>query len=475
MKMIYRETGRTIAATMLSVLFLSLSSNSYAISPDPYADSFEDYSLYSTIIGVNGWEAGLNTNYATVTNGNCNVSQYGWIGHTGARPLESAAHTKVVRLDTETGAVTNFFSTPANGPIWIDMMVQPRQWSQDDPPSTSDGTIKAMFYFTTNGNLVTYSGVSLGVNAFTTNLSMSLASNEWVRLTVQMDYSELNGDFVDMFQVQLNGVAITNDIGWTTPLAEAQPGSWLYVVNAGTSLGKLNSVQFSGIGYLDDFVVTNSQVNFGGGTWTITVEYTPLWAGGSVSSPTGTYSVANNDSFYITNTPAAFWSNAYIVIDGIVQAPVGTSGWATVTGNHTYTNVFAPMMALSNTPHWWLSQNNLTNAIITTFDGAATNDADADGYPNWLEYFTSTDPNDPAKYFKLNQYRIDGTNYVEWFSDNIDPNLPPFALMRSTNLVTQPFTRIANIARVSTNTWMETGAPAGVPVFYRVAATNSTP
>jgi len=449
----------------------------------PFADSFEQYTENDSIIGTNGWIAPTNI-YAVVTN--MSYSYPNW-------PLGGEAHTKVVSLNTENSAITNVINKSLQPNIWIDTMVQFQQWSSDTLPTvTNDTEIQAAFFVDTNGHLVIYhtdgetSGWATPSNTFTTLDNPPLASNAWVRLTVKMDH-ESDGNGVGYFLVQLDGAAaLTNALAYANPTNSiiAPGGPWFVCANFAPlnyNAHGISNISFSGTGYIDDFVVTNGQVQFAT-MWLIRAVAYPI-NGGAISLGNTTW-VTNYADLTITNTPAAHWTNAYLVVsnivDGVVQyGPAGTYPLTNITNNYNYTAVYAAIMATSNTPQWWLSQYVGASA---TNDSDALADLDNDGYPNWMEHMTSTDPNNTNSFFKIvDHYRQNGTNYVKWYSYGIDPQLPPFLVRKSAGLTSWQnadgtvWSGTGQVVtnRTYTNIWAEVNPASSNAMFYRLVATNA--
>lgn len=90
------------------------------------------------------------------------------------------------------------------------------------------------------------------------------------------------------------------------------------------------------------------------------------------------------------------------------------AGWGNaITGSDPYTNItmdgdktveayFAPYLAESNTPYWWLASFGLTN-----FDTHATNDVDGDGMLTWQEWRADTDPTNELSLLAITNIIID--------------------------------------------------------------------
>ncbi len=462
------------AWTPTAATFRTLIDNS--VRKIPYRDSFEGYTVLDSLVGTNGWLSD-NPSVALITNGRPDVAENGWLAYTTTNlfPLTGASHTKVVKVGTESGAITNRYAASVAPRIWVDMLIQPFRMQ----PEFSGGAVspggRAAFYFNSAGNLVNYCGdIATQSNRWSTNSVRQFASNQWVRLTVQWDYAEAHG--IDYYSVALDGVTVTSACAYanTSDAIPPQGGVWFAQANLpGGPRPNLGSVIIAGLAYLDDYVVSTNQVPFGTSFWTVTVGSWPLWAGGSVVAPSGTFTMVDGGFLVITNTPAPFWTNAYCVLNGVTSAPAGTKDLSPVLGDINYIACFAPLRAISNVPHWWLASNHLTNGV--TFDEAATNDTDGDGYANWYEHLTSTDPGDSNSIFRISSlYQLNGTNHAKWVSACIDPGLPPFGVQGTTNLVTQGFTNVNQdgnpvfVTRSLTNifAWPASqGAGAG---FFRV-------
>ena len=110
--------------------------------------------------------------------------------------------------------------------------------------------------------------------------------------------------------------------------------------------------------------------------------------------------------------------------------------------------------------------------------GDADDDPDGDGATNLEEYLAGTDPTDSGSVFRIIEpCEEDGTNFLKWLSPHSDPSLPPIGVERSTDLMSGWVLADGQVARSAdgTNRWAESYAPAGgIPVFYRIAATNRT-
>gem|GEM_PF-2274866 len=241
----------------------------------PFADSFEEYSLYSSIIGSNGWTGFTNTATFT-TNGNPSVvNPPFWTNYTGLLPLNGSSHTKVISFNTENGTVSNIFNSSSYPTVWFDGMVKYYYWNDDNPPAFTNDTGSQMgAYVNSNGNLVVCHSVtpegSTFSNVFTVLTGAVIASNEWIRLTITLDYLTDVNYLLQFFKVQVNGqTALTSAQGYSdiTTYTPGSPdnGAWHICATPGGGAPTHTypaSFIYGGEGYIDDFVVTNGQVTF---------------------------------------------------------------------------------------------------------------------------------------------------------------------------------------------------------------------
>ena len=71
--------------------------------------------------------------------------------------------------------------------------------------------------------------------------------------------------------------------------------------------------------------------------------------------------------------------------------------WSNVWADGTLQAEFAPLLAVHETPHWWLHEH----FGATNYDDAAESDEDSDGVPAWQEYRADTDPTNAASFLRL--------------------------------------------------------------------------
>lgn len=453
------------ALAIAAALLMGHTASANSTNTVPFQYSFEGLADGDSIVGTNGWYGETNT-YATATNDTYTYSP-------GTYPISTTHGTHVV-LDTENGTLTNLFNEiDTTDPVFFDMMMLPTRWSDEEYPTmTNDTSIELGLFFNSNGNPVVYHAFDLFstvTNRFTVIPDVTLDSNTWARITITQ--SNIMGTAVS--QIQIDGTPITNAAAYTP--APAYGGSWFANADYNANDGlKLSSVSISGTGFLDDFVVTYDDP-FGITTWLITASINNS-LGGSVS-PSGSFSVNDGSSTTITVNVSNFWDHVTDV-DGTNQDTRTIVTFANVTAPHTVTVAVTEQTTTSvagvDVPRWWLNDYAGDPDVP---DG----NPDSDIMSNWEEWLASTDPNDSNSVFEIvEHYVTGGTGHVVWVSKSIDPSLPPFAVLRSTNLtdtgggwtvVDDSVSRGAGAG--GTNLWMDTSPPAAAaPVYYRVSATN---
>ena len=161
----------------------------------PYHESFESYTNGFSLVGTNGW-SGDDTAMALITTNN--------YAYPGTYPIPGADQL-VLQVD---GAVTNRFSASPNTNVLVDMMVQARYWT--DPVMLNLSNTPFALCVTTNGHLAVWNCTNppaLG-NAWTELLDTTIASNQFIRVTVDASYiRDANGEFY--YRVWVNGAPST--------------------------------------------------------------------------------------------------------------------------------------------------------------------------------------------------------------------------------------------------------------------------
>ena len=382
-------------------------------------------------------------------------------------PTNEADHNLILDLRAD---ATNLISSTGNVLVWLDHLVQPRQWDQDGDPDSIPTDAQMAYYFNTNGNMVIY---HRGVTNFTDKSNMwsvieepVIAEDSWVRVSVGMDYGSgaLDGSF-KYFQVKINGTLASATDAIVAPGA-TYTGNGTYFAMAYDSVAQpagINQVLLNGTGKFDDFVVTTN-------TPDIIVKHTvvaaiPSGATGGTITPSGQVLVTDGSNQTFVVEAYQYWTIQKVDIDGVT---------VTNTPASPYTNT---MMAVSadatidayfeadNTngvPHWWLVDAGLTVGADPDAD------PDGDGLTTAQEHLASTDPDDAMSTFRITRtWQANGTNYVQWGGELIDPTLSDF-VVESADSPTNTFTPAgATVSRGDTNIWTEA---ATTETFYRLKA-----
>ncbi len=195
----------------------------------PYGDSFESYTNGSSLIGTNGWTEQDSQAAVAVTNAYTNT-------YAGGLPIPGP-HNVSLQID---GTVTNRFAASLFTNIWADMIVQAKFWTDPNLPILSSTPFA--FLVTTNGHLAVWNCTNAPTagNGWTELLDTSVASNQYIRVTIQAAYSRDANAFFH-YRVWVNGAPSAN------------PRTWY--ATADTNLNSFGSFLAQGRFLLDDLVV----------------------------------------------------------------------------------------------------------------------------------------------------------------------------------------------------------------------------
>ena len=414
------STQRGAGYTLLTMLLLVAPASSHAqANAIPANWSFEAEAPGTAIVDTNGVGIlGWTGSSFTASNHAAEVVAITPPSPSGGYPLPSETHNNVIRIlgDVQTTFNTNSALHRSYANVYIDWLVQAGQLTVDEP-DIPDG-IQVAGFFTTNGLLKIYhanytNSFNPVLNRYWTELQHTpVGSNDWVRLTICMDYLSAPSIFQKLenfFAIQLNGQILSHPTAYLSPVLD-DPGDGnfpqqagagetnMWFLNADSGFGDglqasgnvpnnafLTAVEFSGLGHIDDLVVMTNFPSFG--------PPPPL-------------------------TPFEIW---------IAQFSVGAE------------------------------------------DGPG-DDPDEDGATNWEEYLAGTSASDPNDVFKIivEEY-MNGTNCVTWLSSTNSGVFTTFTLYRATNLIEDVWTPIAsNIVRDAsgTNLWYDNNAPDGQAYYY---------
>ena len=181
------------------------------------------------------------TGDGTITNLEYMVSDDG-VG----RPL-AGAHAKVLWVE---GAATRTYDDSNSQKRTVDFMVMAESLPDDELPA-ADGNEQFRLAFDTNGCINLYHGYNSA--ARWTPLSVAYPSGTWVRVTLNIEYPA--SDARAVCQVVVNGSPCVTEYGYRESSLTTAGGSWY---QAATNGMKLASVDFTGVGGVDDLVLANS-------------------------------------------------------------------------------------------------------------------------------------------------------------------------------------------------------------------------
>lgn len=255
---------------VLALAFISISvQNTYAQdpSPIPFENSFETLGVGDSIFdaGIGKW-VGTDGSVAIVTN----LTYQPTVSY----PLPGD-HTKVMLFS---GDIVNSFDTSAPlENVWIDTMLQP-VFLETPPltPSVTNSQLSICFISTngTDGYIALYHGIVTNLDndhvwevQADTDLwyefpNIQVTSGQWLRVSVEMQYNDINSLNKKSFRLLLNGVPLTNEWGFADENFTTQPGPWFRATDASQALLNLNDIALSGTGALDDLVVSATQPSF---------------------------------------------------------------------------------------------------------------------------------------------------------------------------------------------------------------------
>ena len=331
-----------------AVWSLALTGSAFALGVGsntiPYIEDFENASYTNGYLivdnSVTGWYSDAPDALQVITN------LVGLDAYLGEYPLTNWPHTKIGKIDS---AVTNFFEpyTTTNR-VWIDMMLKPRLWDEENEPAMSNALVAV--YFGTDGYIRAWCSI-YDTNSPTfdeypsppTWIKMShppIGTDDWIRLTIELRYNWEEGGWFSYYAMQLNSAdPIVNYWGMenlTFPdCLETHNGPWLicdfvYQTNItenpwGMSPQYITSLGFSGSGYIDDLIITNEQPHF--------IPPHTIYASadvGGIITPNGSVTISEGRNAYFTIGAKTGYDGTNVVVDGTPQ------GWIT---NYTFNNV----------------------------------------------------------------------------------------------------------------------------------------
>ncbi len=368
----------------------------------PYEEDFENPGMGWTngavLAGTNGWydaDGGIETVVLE--------QDYTY-------PLDAPLNASGSNLVVVSGSISNLFEHAGGDTnVWIDLMVM-AAYSATEPVVDED--IQLALYFNTNGQIVVrhrYLTADLidRLIVWSTLDHPPVPSNQWVRLTITMDYETANNTTPpiedEYFQIRLNGgEPLTHFYGFPSPdwymayipdnwppPAPDRNGSWFLNVNTEDNVRNLTSIEIQGEAAFDDLQVKTTNV-------------------------------------------------------------LGSSG---------------PQYTPKGIPEDWYTGHGLDPETDEEID------SDGDGALNWEEYVAGTIPTNDASVFMLLGVEYAGdSNKVSWYATTDGGAATnPFSMLISTNLQSWKTNALNSIPHNIDGTydWWDTDLPAEGPVHYR--------
>ncbi len=475
-------------AQMASAQFTNLASL-------PFTNSYEFPLLVGDSILANtnaGAWSGVEGSSAYVTNVSYSPST--------SYPLPGETHSNIVVFASDVGEIVNAFDTNATvffQKIWVDTMVQP-VFSEELPLSESITNAPLSICFLSSngfGYVSIYHGsldyvdstrewesVQSDSNFWSTFASPQIVSSQWVRLSITLSYINY-GYGRPCFSVKINGIALTNEFGFTDDTFVTKGGSWFRC--ATDSKLMLTELSIAGTGGLDDLLVSDTEP-------VLTVYptiFVQAFGLGSIT-PSGTVILPADgastnfeiDALSMYRYIQSLKTNNATVADAWDQQTY-TLSWSNVVGNNTLDINFAERLSSNGIPYEWLAANGLgTNdvhaGVSNQWNYLAAGDWDLDGMTTFEEWIAGTQPKDSNSLLRIiSESMSNGVPVIKWLSSTGTLNNMPYTFEVSSNLV-NPAAWIllpTNVAAsgTGTNTLLAPVAPEMTPAFFRVTVTNT--
>ena len=222
----------------------------------PWSDTFEAYSDGFPVAGTNGWWADNATDGTATTNPAALGALATYLSGGGTDPLPALTNTTVLQTVAE---VRNEIRSATGGVVVVDFLALP---VPVDTKPADDPDRQCMFYVAaTNGHVVIWHwNTPDGVNGTNQWLDVTpvpaLATGVWTRFTVRNDYGH------NLYQVSVNGTALSNAVGWTAGGGQ-QSGTWFHMVQTNGLLARVR-LGDSATNFVDNVVVTNRALRWAG-------------------------------------------------------------------------------------------------------------------------------------------------------------------------------------------------------------------
>ncbi len=218
----------------------------------PIVQTFEDLDSDTVLPGIGGWR-GESWTGQVITEDYTPALPPGY-------PVPEAAHTRVARFRSGLSHGVNSAEQEA---VTVDLMLRvlpgPLRDAERMPPET-----QAAFAVDGNGLLHIWHGHFDGealTPRWTPMGHAALQENEWVRVSVDLDYST-NPAGHSFFRPRINGSLVPTEHGRRAPDDPTSPGPWYLTANSpgadGSGQRRLAALAFEGTGALDDLVIRST-------------------------------------------------------------------------------------------------------------------------------------------------------------------------------------------------------------------------
>ncbi len=404
-------------------------------------------------------------------------------------------HTKVMRL---TADATNTISTGVEDHVWLDFLVNPHRWDGDSEPANLPSDTQMAFYLNEDGFLTLYHADNAidsgfpnidpnnpGVWSSVEDPVFYVESNTWLRVSVHLNYG-IDDGMSKYFQILLDGKLVRHAEAHYDPLSEdyyrkddqgwddGELGSW-FPMATGATTETMSALELRGTGMFDDFVIGSDEPSINT-VHTLNALGNPPQGGtitavGNTIDDMGNVKVVEGSDLEFTWAAAEGYDlgGATVVDSGVtipLAAEVTNYLFSAISSNGSLTVYFDYLGGDNPGLAQWLDETGIDFNNMTE--------------ETWKAYISSTDPDGGV--FEIQEIWRTGpvdasTNNIKWFSLYVDTNLPPFTILRSTNLMStfSPHgykdRQAADVpGGLVTNFWSE---PEPLfPVYYRIVATN---
>lgn len=413
-------------------------------------------------------------------------------------PLPGEQHSNIVVFASDVGEIVNAFDTNATvnfQKIWVDTMVQP-VFSEELPMSESITNAPLSICFLSSngfGYVSIYHGaldyvdgtrewesVQSDTNFWSTFPYPQVVTGQWVRLSVTLSYINY-GYGRPCFSVKINGIALTNEYGYTDDTFVTPNGSWFRCATDAKLM--LTELSIAGTGGLDDLLVSDTEPvltvyptifvqSFGLGSITPSGIVILPADGSSTNFEIDALTMYRYIQSLKTNDAS---------IDEAWDQQTYTLSWSNVVGNNTLDIYFAERVSSNGIPYAWLDANGLgTNDVhagaSNQWDYLAAGDWDNDGKTTFQEWISGTRPTDSNSFLRIiSQTLSNGAPVIRWQSSTGTLNNVPYDFEVTHDLVDRfGWTIFQTVpATVQGTNLLIAPVPDVSPAFYRVSVSNT--